>query len=581
MKSTFQKIAVTSILSLSLATGSLMLSVPGAQAANSGVMTGMRGGQMQTSAAQLADTASEIVSGTTSNSAASLTADTENAAFITVTDENCQVEISESGTYIISGSASDGSITVKKGTTDVVLILEDLDLTSTSGAALSVNKESEVQIVVSGSVTLTDAENPDDEYSADAQVADAYDGAALKIKAGSSVYLTGDGTLTVNGTAKNGIKAGDEASLVIGGEALTVNITAANDGINANYDLTIAGGNVTVSAAGDALHADRVLTVGTEDNSSSPTVTIQNSTEGLEATVVNICSGTVNVTSTDDAINAANKDSLYEGELAYSINITGGEVNISSRSDGLDSNGNINLTGGSVTISSASFGGEAGIDYDGQLYVSSAAALNNQSGISGPDQMGGWGGQMNGQFRQKGQMNGQTPFGNWNGNGMNSGNEQQAAPTEPSQSGQQPSESQQAPETDANSQATQINGTEFGRGKQTDPSMQDRSGTNRQGFGRNDSGLPENGQTMPQDQAPNGPFMPGGRQSMPQGFGRNGQFMPGAGQMPSSGTEQAPSASSEGQTETVPQMDQQLPGAAPSQQNQFFSNPMPGMWGSL
>ena len=79
-----------------------------------------------------------------------------------MTDENCQVEISESGTYIISGSASDGSITVKKGTTGVVLILDDLDLTSTSGAALSVNKESEVQIVVSGSVTLTDAENPDD-----------------------------------------------------------------------------------------------------------------------------------------------------------------------------------------------------------------------------------------------------------------------------------------------------------------------------------------------------------------------------------------------------------------------------------
>ncbi len=589
MKSSFKKIAVTSVLSLSLATGSLMLSMPGALAANNGFMTGMRGGQMggmQTSAVQSADTAGEIVSGTATNSAASLTADTANAAAIAVTDENSQVEISESGTYIISGSASDGSITVKKGTTGVVLILEDLDLTSTSGAALSVNKESEVQIVISGSVTLTDAENPDDETSADAETADAYDGAALKIKAGSSVYLTGDGTLTVNGTAKNGIKAGDEASLVIDGEALTVDITAANDGINANYDLTIASGNVTVSASGDALHADRVLTVGKEDNSSGPTVNIKSSTEGLEATVVNIHSGTVNVTSSDDAINAANKDSLYESELTYSINITGGTVNISSLSDGLDSNGNINLTGGSVTISSASFGGEAGMDYDGQLYISADTALNNQSGIAGPDQMGGWGGQMNGQFGQKGQMNGQDPFGNWNGNGINSGNGQQMAPTEPGQSGQQPSDAQQAPETDANSQATpggqQANGFDFGRREQNGQALPDRPGMNQQGFGRNENSFPGNGQTMPQDQNPNGRFMPGGRQGMPQGFGGNGQF--GAGQMTSPGAAQESAAPSAAQQETapaVPQMDQQPAGAAPFSQTQPFGDPLPGTWGSL
>ena len=416
MERTFKKIALASVMSLSLATGSLMLAPAGALAAmNNGAMNPMNqqpGGMMNNAMVALADTASEIVSGTTTNSAADLTADLENATTITVTDEDNEVKITESGTYVITGSASDGNITVKKGTTGVVLVLEDLDLTSTTGAAVSVNKDSEVQIVVSGSVTLTDAENPADETDQDAEVADAYDGAALKIKAGSSVYLTGDGTLTVNGSAKNGIKAGDDASLVIDGEDLTVDITAANDGINVNYDLTIASGTVTISAADDALHADRILTVGSEDESTSPTVTVTNSNEGLEGTVVNIYSGNVSVKSTDDAINAANSDDLYADELAYSINITGGTITVSSQFDGLDSNGNVNLTGGTVTVqSSARGGGDAGIDYDGSLYISSDATLNNNNGIAGPDQMPG---QMNGQMGRPGQM-GQMGQNNTNG----------------------------------------------------------------------------------------------------------------------------------------------------------------------
>ena len=97
-------------------------------------------------------------------------------------------------------------------------------------------------------------------------------------------------------------------------------------------------------------------------------------------------SGSVTVNATDDAINAANSDGTYENELAYAINVTGGTVVTNSRADGLDSNGNVNLVGGTVTIqSSARNGGDAGVDYDGQLYVSADATLNNANGIAGPD----------------------------------------------------------------------------------------------------------------------------------------------------------------------------------------------------
>ncbi|MBE6909970.1 MAG: carbohydrate-binding domain-containing protein [Ruminococcaceae bacterium] len=360
-------------------------------------------GQRQSANIEYASEPGTIAQGNTTNSAASLTADYANATTITMTDDNNKVKIKESGTYIVTGTCADGSITVTKGTTGVVLILKDLNLTSTEGAPLSINKTAEAKLIVSGSVTLTDAEDPDDENSAEADVADAYDGAALKVKDGAAAYLTGDGTLTLNGSAKNGIKTGDETTLVING-GLKLNITAANDAINGGYDVAILSGTLNISAGDDAIHADRILTIGANGN--GPSVTISKSYEGIEATVVNIAGGTISLTSTDDGVNAANSDGTYTNELAYSINITGGSVSVNAGFDGLDSNGNVNLIAGSATIKSASNGGDAGIDYDGSLYVSDDFVLNNQSGVAGPDNMmggPGMGGQMGGMPGEMGQ----------------------------------------------------------------------------------------------------------------------------------------------------------------------------------
>ena len=350
-----------------------------------------------------ANSPSEIVYGNSGNSAASLEADYDSATYITVTDDESQIKITSSGTYVVSGSSSDGNITVKKGTTGVVLVLNNLDLTSTTGATVSVNKEAEVKVIIKGEVVLTDNENPEDEYSSDADTADAYDGAALKAKADSQVYVTGDGTLTINGNAKNGIKAGDNTNLVIDG--VTVNINAANDGINGNYDVTLLSGTFNIAAGDDAIHADHILTIGSEDGT-GPTVNVTKSGEGLEGTVVNILGGDVSIVSSDDAINAANGDGLYEDELDYSFNMLGGKVTVNSKGDGIDSNGDVNLIGGNAQINSASNGGEAGIDYDGQYYISNNYSLNNRSGVSGAEMMPG---AMNGNQPNNQQPNGQQP----------------------------------------------------------------------------------------------------------------------------------------------------------------------------
>ena len=368
------------------------------------------GGQMNNNEQSTTDTAGEVVEGITENSAMTLEADYDNATTYDVS-ENSEVKITSSGTYIVTGSSEEGSITVKKGTTGVVLILDDLDLSSSSGAALSINKQAEVQVIISGTVNLTDNENPDDENSADADVADAYDGAAIKIKADSVVFITGDGTLNINGKAKNGIKAGDDSSLIIGGD-LELNIEAVNDGINSNYDITILSGDVNIDAGDDGIHADHILTIGKDGT--GPVLTVTNSNEGLEGTVVNIGGGNITVNAADDAINAANGDGVYEGVLGYSINITGGKISVTAGTDGLDSNGNVNLINGSLSIKSANNGGDAGIDYDGEYYVSPDFDLNNQSGVAGSDGMpGDMGGGMPGEMSggMPGDMGGRTQGG--------------------------------------------------------------------------------------------------------------------------------------------------------------------------
>ena len=317
--------------------------------------------------------------------------DTQNAVTIVMSEENSQLKIDEAGTYIVTGTCPDGNITVKKGTTGVVLVLQDLDLTSTTGAAVSLNKYSEVKLVIRGDVKLTDHEDPADEDSADADVADAFDGAALKIKDGANVYLTGTGTLTIDAAScKNGIKSGDEEGtcFVIDG-TLTLSITAANDGINGGYDVTILNGTVIVDAEDDGIHADRILTIGNADGT-GPDIRILDSKEGLEGTVVNLFGGTGSIKASDDGINAANSDYTFADTLTFSDNITGGTWNVTAGTDGIDSNGNVNLTGGHTAIRSADNGGDAGIDYDGSLYVADNT-LTNTSGVSGPDGMGGFG----------------------------------------------------------------------------------------------------------------------------------------------------------------------------------------------
>ena len=281
--------------------------------------------------------------------------------------------ITDAGTYVLSGSCANGSVTVEKGTDGVTLVLNGLTLTSETSAPIVCGKGSEVTIEAAAGTenTLTDTESNNDETgNADAE------NAVIKCKDGSQVMLCGAGTLNVQANGKNGIKSGattedGEASLTI--RDLTLNIDApVNDAVNAEAALEVESGTLTLSAGDDALHCDYALNIGAE-GTDGPSVTVTSCNEGLEGATVNVFSGSINIQSTDDCINAANADLTG---YSYELNIFGGTITArSDNGDGFDSNGDLTISGGYVTVWTANAADNEPLDADGTVTVSGGTVL--------------------------------------------------------------------------------------------------------------------------------------------------------------------------------------------------------------
>lgn len=327
---------------------------------------------------------------------------------ITATDstgleiDGTALSITDSGTYVLSGSCQDGSVKVKKGVTGVHLVLDGLTLSSQTTAPLVCAKSSEVTIEATGENTLSDTQtNNEDTGNTDAE------NAVIKCKDGSQVTLCGDGTLRIQANGKNGIKSGastaeeGEASLTI--RDLTLEIDApVNDAVNAEASLQVLSGTLTISAADDALHCDNTLSIGAE-GTDGPTIAITSCYEGLEGATVNVYSGDISILSTDDCINAANSD--LSG-FDFQLNIFGGNITAyASEGDGFDSNGDLTISGGTVVVWTANTADNEPLDADGTVTISGGTVLacGGSSGMGmnliatqpcivfGEGQMGGFG----------------------------------------------------------------------------------------------------------------------------------------------------------------------------------------------
>ena len=301
------------------------------------------------------------------------------------------VTISAAGTYRLSGSLSDGKVVVAAGKEDVVrIILDNASISSSTGSAIQVDESNETLLYLEDgtSNSVSDASTYAD-TAEDAANAAIYSMADLTIAGQGSLDVKGNyqdgivskdglvlasGQLTVT-SADDGIKGKDYVAL-LGGH---VDITATGDGIKSTNDtdadrgwLHQYGGQLNVSAGDDGIKAEQLLTL------SGGAATVAKSNEGLEAPTINLTGTTVNVTASDDGVNAtagSSENAAQGGGGAMDaaqdahLNISGGKVTISAEGDGLDSNGDISITGGTTVVNGPTNGGNGALDSNGDISV--------------------------------------------------------------------------------------------------------------------------------------------------------------------------------------------------------------------
>ena len=276
-----------------------------------------------------------------------------------------KVNITSSGTYVLSGKFT-GQIYIDAGDSAVVhLVLNGVEINSESGPAIYAADGKKVILTLAESTEniLSDTSN----YT----FADGEDepDATLFIK--NDLVINGSGTLKVNANYKTAIKTKDTLAIISG----NFDLTSVDNAVRAKDALTVETGTFKVNATGKGFTSDGELNIYEGD------INIEKSEEGLEGLTVEIYGGNVDISATDDGINARTKydDSVSDAEKemlgnqdqdGVEVRIAGGTVNINASGDAIDSNGDLYIEGGETYISGPTSGGDGTLDYNGEAKIS-------------------------------------------------------------------------------------------------------------------------------------------------------------------------------------------------------------------
>ena len=211
------------------------------------------------------------------------------------------VTIIDEGTYILSGTLTDGMVIVDAEDTDKVqLVLDGVDITSAESAAIYVREADKVFIT-----TASDSQDTLTNGGTYTAIDDNNIDAAIFSK--SDLTLNGAGSLTITAKAGHGVVSKDDLVLT----SRTYQIDAASHGLSGKDSVRIASGSYTIVSGKDGIHAENA-----DDTSLG---------------FVYLADGTFDITSGGDGISAGNW--LQADGGVYTVKAGGGSENV-QKSDG-------------------------------------------------------------------------------------------------------------------------------------------------------------------------------------------------------------------------------------------------------
>lgn len=304
------------------------------------------------------------------------------------------VTITNEGTYILSGSLTNGQIVVDAEKTDKLqLVLNGTNINCDTSAAIYVKQADKVFVTLANG-TQNSLSNRSEFVAIDENSIDSV------IFSKDDLTLNGTGTLTINATYGHGIVSKDDLIITSG----NYNITAKSHAISGNDSVRVADGSFKILSEKDGIQAENQ-----EDTSlgfvyiGGGNFEITSSGDGISASgTLQIETGIFNIKTGEGSVNGETKQeetfrpgsknqetattqtdtvSTKGMKATGNLIINGGEIVVDCEDDSIHSNANIVIKEGTLNLST----GDDGVHADGNVTISGSNLLVTKSyeGIEG------------------------------------------------------------------------------------------------------------------------------------------------------------------------------------------------------